>query len=131
MESKCSRYIEVVIAHQICDTGLYITRQSTTRNYRAVQGYEPWVWSRSSWAARCRSRARCPNGKAEVKGARDGENGVPDDPPQEGIQEERKVHDGQGECGLVSAESVTGVLVVAHLNLHSDHGIDRPLEGER
>ena len=50
----------------------------------------------------------CPNGKADVEGACDGEDDVPDDPPQEGIQEEEyeihQIHDGQGEGDLVSAE---------------------------
>lgn len=70
----------------------------------------------------------CPDGKAKVKRARDGKNNVPDDPPQESVQEEEdkihKIHDGQGESYLVHAKSITKVFVVAGLDLHADHGFN-------
>ena len=70
----------------------------------------------------------CPNGKGEVEGPCDGEDDVPDGPPQEGIKEEEyeihQIHDCQGESNLVSAKSITEVLVVAGANLHADHGIN-------
>ena len=76
----------------------------------------------------------CPNGKAEVEGPCVGEDDVPNDPPQEGIQEEEdeihQIHDGQGESNLVSAENVTEVLVVTGVNLHAYHDIDGFSEGE-
>jgi len=76
----------------------------------------------------------CPNGKAEVERACDGEDNVPNDPPQEGIQEEEHkihdIHDGQGESDLVRAKSVTEVPVITGANLHADHGIDGFSEGE-
>ena len=74
-----------------------------------------------------------PYGKAQVKGTFDGENNISDDPPREGIQEEKHnihgIRDGQGESDLISADSVTEV-PVARLHLHSDHGIHRLSEGE-
>lgn len=87
MESKCSRYIQLIVAFQIYDTRTYIARQPATRSYRAVQGTRTLgvklggVWSRLP---------RRPNRKAQIKGACDGQKCFPDDPQQEGIQEEHR-----------------------------------------
>ena len=59
---------------------------------------------------------------------------VPDDPPQEGIQEEQyeihQIHDRQSESDLVCAKCITEVLVVTRANLHAHNGINGFPEGE-
>ena len=90
----------------------------------------------------------CQNKEAQVEGAGDGENNVPDyppqegdgennvpdDPPQEGVREKKheihEIRDGKGESNLVCTKSVAEVLVIAGLDLHADRGIDGLSEGE-
>ena len=73
-----------------------------------------------------------PDGESESEGARDGKDGVPDNVPQEGIEEkEDEIHDehsGKGESRLVLAEAVAHDGVSAVLDSHSNHDADGILE---
>jgi hypothetical protein len=75
-----------------------------------------------------------PDRKAEVERACDGKGSVPNNPPQEGIQEEQheihQIHDRQSESDLVCAKCIAEVLVVTRANLHAHHGINGFPEGE-
>lgn len=68
---------------------------------------------------------RRPNAHAEGKRPSDTEDRVPDDVPEESVQEEEDEihdeHDRERKRGLVAAETGTKRLVVAVLHLHTDH----------
>jgi hypothetical protein len=76
----------------------------------------------------------CPDRKAKVERACDGKDNIPDNPPQEGIQEEQhkihQIHNRQSEGDLVCAKCITEVLVVTRVNLHAHHSINGFPEGE-
>ena len=78
---------------------------------------------------------RRPNGQSKAERPGNAEHRIPDDPPQEGIQEEEHeihdVHDRERERSLVPAKCVAEVLVVAAVDLHTDHDLDRVLERQR
>ena len=136
-----------MIAFQICDTRTYNTKQLAVTVldcwkdpnlgfvlYLQIRGCEEFGVDPLRQSG-INLTPWCPNGEAEVEGACDRENNVPNDPPEEGIQKEEHeihdVHDGQGESNLVCAKSVAEVLVVAGVDFHADHGIDGFSEGER
>ena len=73
-----------------------------------------------------------PNRKTKGEGTRDAEHRVPNDPPQESIEEEEdeihEIHNCEGKCGLISTECITKELVVASSDLHVDHDPNRVTE---
>ena len=74
-----------------------------------------------------------PNRETEGEGACNTENRVPDDEPEEGVEEvEDEIHDvhnRQGEDGLVGAQGIAKEAILTVLNLHPDHNSNRV--GER
>ena len=78
---------------------------------------------------------RRPDRQTQSERAPDGEHGVPDDPPEERVEEVKhevhQVHDRQRERGLVPTQRVPEVLVVAAVDRHADHDLDRVLERQR
>ena len=80
-------------------------------------------------------RPRCPDTQAQRERMRNTEHRIPDDVPQERIQEEQteihEIHQRQRERSLVFAECRPKDLIRAVLDTHPHHDEDRVLERER
>jgi hypothetical protein len=76
-----------------------------------------------------------PDTHTQSKRSTDREDGVPDNVPQKGVQEEQtevhNEHECQRKCCLVPAQCIAKDLVVTVLDLHAGHHLDRITERQR